>query len=316
MKACAITDYGNMFGAISFYNSMKANEIQPILGYEAFLTFGNRHDRESRLQGDERPYYNLILLAKDVAGYYNLAYLASKAYTEGLYYKPRIDLEILKERSGGLIGLSAGFNGAVWHFLQQENSEKALSNAKLLEEIFGKGNFFIEIQDHGLTSERKIHKQLVELSKKGEIPLVATNDAHYLTKEDARAHEILLAIGEQRTVSASTKAESEDFYVRSAEEMWEIFGNELPNALTNTLKIADMCQVVFPKESNLTLPNFPIPSDVTCQTTDEYFEQVVMEGFENRQAKVWNSLQATGKLKYTLEDYRQRIVGKSRLSKI
>ena len=307
MKACAITDYGNMFGAISFYNSMKAVGIQPILGYEAFLTFGSRFSREARLQGDERPYYNLILLAKDLEGYYNLAYLASKAYTEGLYHKPRIDLELLAEKSRGLIGLSAGFSGAVWHFLKQENTEKALANAKLLEEIFGKGNFFIEIQDHGLTSERKIHKQLVELSKRGEIPLVATNDAHYLTKEDARAHEILLAIGEQRTVSESTKAESEDFYVRSAEEMWEIFGNELPEALTNTLKIADMCQVEFPKESNLTLPNFPIPIDVTCQTTDEYFEKVVMEGFENRQAKVWNPLQATGKLKYTLEDYRQRI---------
>jgi len=307
MKACAITDYGNMFGAISFYNSMKAAEIQPILGYEAFVTFGSRFDRESRLVGDERPYYNLILLAKDLEGYYNLAYLASKAYTEGLYYKPRIDLELLAEKSTGLIGLSAGFGGAIQHFLKQENPEKALKNAKLFEEIFGKGNFFIEIQDHGLEDEKKIRKQLVELSKKSEISLVATNDAHYLTKEDARAHEILLAIGEQKTISESSKVESEDFYMRSSEDMWQLFGNELPEALNNTLKIADMCQVEFPKESKLTLPNFPIPNDINCQTTDEYFEKVVMEGFENRQSKVWNPLLADGKLKYTLDDYQKRI---------
>ena len=307
MKACAITDYGNMFGAISFYNSMKAAEIQPILGYEAFVTFGSRFDRESRLVGDERPYYNLILLAKDLEGYYNLAYLASKAYTEGLYYKPRIDLELLAEKSTGLIGLSAGFGGAIQHFLKQENPEKALKNAKLFEKIFGKGNFFIEIQDHGLEDEKKIRKQLVELSKKSEISLVATNDAHYLTKEDARAHEILLAIGEQKTISESSKVESEDFYMRSSEDMWQLFGNELPEALNNTLKIADMCQVEFPKESKLTLPNFPIPNDINCQTTDEYFEKVVMEGFENRQSKVWNPLLADGKLKYTLDDYQKRI---------
>ncbi|MEO8072879.1 MAG: PHP domain-containing protein, partial [Acidobacteriota bacterium] len=195
MKACAITDYGNMFGAISFYNTMKAAEIHPILGYEAFVTFGNRADRESRLEGGERPYYNLILLAKDLEGYYNLAYLASKAYTEGLYHKPRIDLELLAEKSTGLIGLSAGFDGALWHFLRQDNFEKAVGNAKLFEDIFGKNNFFIEIQDHGLKDEEKIRRQIVELSKKTGIPLAATNDAHYLTGEDARAHEILLAIG-------------------------------------------------------------------------------------------------------------------------
>ncbi|MGI8639543.1 MAG: DNA polymerase III subunit alpha [Pyrinomonadaceae bacterium] len=307
MKACAITDYGNMFGAISFYNNMKANEINPILGYEAFVTFGSRFDRESRLQSGERPYYNLILLAKDLEGYYNLAYLASKAYTEGLYHKPRIDLELLAGKSNGLIGLSAGFDGAVWHFLKQDNTERAFENAKLFEEIFGKGNFFIEIQDHGLKDEIKIRRHLVELSRKTEIPLVATNDAHYLTKEDARAHEILLAIGEQKTISESTKAESENFYLRSSEEMWEIFGSELPEALKNTVKIAEMCQVAFPEKSELTLPNFPIPIDADCRTTDEYFERVVMEGFENRRNKVWDSMRADGKLKYPPGDYQERI---------
>ncbi|MBA2494545.1 MAG: DNA polymerase III subunit alpha [Acidobacteria bacterium] len=309
MKACAITDYGNMYGAISFYNNMKANEIHPILGYEAYLSFGSRFDRESRLQGGERPYYNLILLARDLEGYHNLAYLASKAFTEGLYHKPRIDLELLAEKSKGLIGLSSGFDGAVWHFLRQDNTEKAFKNAKLFEEILGKGNFFIEIQDHGLKEERKIRRQLIELSRKTEIPLVATNDAHYLSREDARAQEILLAIGEQKTISASTKAESENFYLRSAQEMWEIFGEELPEALQNTIKIAEMCQVSFPKKSELFLPNFPIPIGTDCHTTDEYFERVVMEGFENRQNKVWNQMLADGKLKYSFADYHKRIEG-------
>ncbi len=307
MKACAITDYGNMFGAISFYNILKANDLHPILGYEAYLTFGSRFDRESRLQGDERPYYNLVLLATNVTGYNNLTYLASKAYTDGLYHKPRIDLDLLAEKSRGLIGLSSGFNGAIWHFLKQNNFEKANSNAKLLEEIFGKGNFYIEIQDHGLAEEKKIQKQIVELSEKSQIPIVATNDAHYLTKEDARAQEILLAIGEQRTLTESGKSGSHDFFVRPAEEMWELFGAELPESLTNTLKIADMCQVEFPKESNLTLPNFPIPADAHCRTTDEYFERVVMDGFENRRKKVWEPQKETGKLKYTLDDYKNRI---------
>ena len=307
MKACAITDYGNMYGAISFYNLMKSAEIQPILGYEAFLTFGSRSSRESRLQSGERPYYNLVLLAKDLEGYYNLAYLASKAYTEGLYHKPRIDVELLAEKSRGLIGLSSGYNGAVWHFLRQDNPDKAFENAKLFEDIFGTGNFFIEIQDHGLDDEKKIQRQLVELSKKSAIPLVATNDAHYLTREDARAQEILAAIGEQKTVGSGSKAESTDFYVRSAAEMWDLFGGEFPEALNNTLKIADMCRVEFPKEGKLTLPHFPIPEGIECRTPDDYFERVVLEGFESRQENVWNPLALEGKLKYTLDDYQKRI---------
>ncbi|MCA1623326.1 MAG: PHP domain-containing protein, partial [Acidobacteria bacterium] len=192
MKACAITDYGNMYGAISFYSSMKAKEIHPILGYEAFITFGSRFDREASVKAGERPYYNLVLLAKNLKGYYNLAYLASKAFTEGLYHKPRIDFELLAERSEGIVGLSSGFSGTILHFIKQGNTEKAFQNAKLLEEIFGKGNFFIEIQDHNLNQGKKYQEQTIELARKADIPLVATNEAYYLTREDARAQEILL----------------------------------------------------------------------------------------------------------------------------
>lgn len=309
MKACAITDFGNMFGTISFYNTMKANGIKPILGYEAHLTFGSRFDREARLAGGERPYYNLVLLAKDLEGYYNLTHLASKAFTEGLYHKPRIDLDLLAERSGGLIALSSGFNGPVWHFLKQEDDEKALKNAKLFEDIFGANNFYIEIQDHDLPEEKKIQRKLIELAEKAQIPLVATNEPHYLTKEDSLAQEILQCIGEGKTITDSTRTilGSPNFYVRAAREMWEIFGEIAPESLKNTLRIAEMCAVEFPKDGNLTLPTFPIPGDSECTTADEYFEKVVLEGFETRRNKVWSPLQIEGKLKHTLDDYHERI---------
>ncbi len=309
MKACAITDYGNMYGAISFYNNMKAAGIRPIIGYEAIVTFGSRFDKTATLKAGERPYYHLVLLAKDFEGYRNLTHLASKAFTEGFHHKPRIDLEILNEKSKGLIALSSGFDGAIWHFLKQDNEKQASENIGVFEDIFGKGNFFIELQDHGLEEEVSVGKKIVELAKKTQTPLVATNDTHYLTAEDARAHEILLCIGEGKTINENTRTNfgSNDYYLRSAEEMWRIFGRELSGSLTNTLEISEMCDVEIPMGDNLTLPNFPIPVDAGCETADEYFSKVVLEGFAERKEKVWLPQQSNGKLKYTFEDYHGRI---------
>lgn len=309
MKACAATDFGNMYGAISFYNTLKAQEIHPILGYEAFFTFESRFDKESHVKAGERPYYNLVLLAKDMEGYFNLAYLASKAFTEGFHYKPRIDLEILAERSKGLIALSSGFTGPVLHFIKQDNMQRAVENARRMEDIFGKGNFFVEIQNHNLDGEKKIQKEIVDFSRKNDIPMVATNDAYYLNQDDARAHEILLAIGEGKTINDGTRTilGSSNFFVRSAEDMWQIFGKELPESLQNTLKIAEMCQVEFPKESTLTLPNYPIPDNSSCRTTDEYFEKVVLEGFSKREDSIWKIQRGLGKLKYSIDEYHARI---------
>jgi len=309
MQSCAITDFGNMYGAISFYNNMKASHLHPIIGYEAYLTFGSRFDRESSVKSGERPYYHVVLLAKDLEGYFNLVYLASKAYTDGLYHKPRIDLEILAAKSKGLIGLSSGFHGVICHHLKNENLEKALENAKLMEDIFGKGNFYIEIQDHNLAEEKKIQKSLLELSKISEIPLVATNEAHYLRQEDWRAHEILLCIGEGKTIQDGTRniLGGQNFFVRTIEEMWEVFGKELPETLLNTCRIAERCQVEFPKEAKLALPDYPIPVNSDSKDTNEYFEKVVLEGFEKRKNKVWLSLLAQDKLKYTISDYQERI---------
>ncbi len=307
MKACAITDFGNMYGAISFYNNMKAKEIHPILGYEAFVTFGSRFDREASIKAGERPYYNLVLLAKNLQGYYNLAYLASKAFTEGLYHKPRIDLELLAERSEGIVGLSSGFGGTILHFIKQSNTEKAFQNAKLLEEIFGKGNFFIEIQDHNLDEEKRFQKQITELARQADIPLVATNEAYYLTREDARAQGILLCIGEGKTIYDRTRSDlgSDNFYVRTTEEMWEIFGKEIPDGLQNTLLISEMCDVELPSGKDLSLPQYPIPANSHCSTTDEYFEEIVIKGFEERKEKVWLPMQT--KLRHSFNDYEKRM---------
>jgi DNA polymerase III subunit alpha len=307
MKACAITDYGNMYGAISFYNQMKANGIRPIIGYEAILTFGSRFDKTANLGAGEKPYYQLVLLAKDLEGYQNLAYLASKAFTEGFHHRPRIDLEVLAEKSKGLIALSSGFEGSIWHFLKQDDVERATRNVGLFEDIFGKGNFYLEIQNHETEEELKIHKKLVEFSKKVDIPMVATNDAYYLNQDDSRAHELLMCIGEGKTIHEPSRTQfgSSRYYVRPASEMWQIFG-ELPETIHNTLKIAEMCAVKMPSGENLTLPEFPIPTDSGCTTTDEYFAKVVYEGFEERKEKVWDVLSSQGKLKYSLDDYHER----------
>ncbi len=309
MKACAITDYGNMYGAVSFYNAMKSKGIQPILGYEAFLTFNSRFEKTASVGAGERPYYHLILLAKDLVGYYNLAYLASKAFTEGFHYKPRIDLELLASHSKGLIGMSSGFKGAVWHYLNQGNIKEAEKKSSTFGDIFGKGNFFLEVQDHGSAEEKKITRSLVELSSKIAVPIVASNDVHYLTAEDAEAQELLYCIGEGKTINDSTRTRlpNHNYYMRSADEMWKIFGNELPDSLNRTLEIAEMCHVELPNGKDFTLPKFPIPADSDCKTENEYFELVVMEGFAERTRKVWAPQRLTGTLKYSEEEYEARV---------
>ncbi len=309
MHSCAITDYGNMFGAISFYNTMKANDIHPILGYEAIITLGSRFDRNVTVKTGELPYYHLVLLAKDLEGYYNLCNLASKAYTEGLHHKPRIDLDLLSKKSKGIIGLSSGLKGLIGHFLAQDEEAKAQENIQTLKEIFGKDSFYLEIQDHSLEQEKKIRDGLLRLSKNNNVPLVATNDAHYMTKEDFKAHEVLLCIGEGKTIFDSTRSTlgNEQFYLRSKEEMWELFGNELPEALDITLQISEMCQVDIPMKDNLALPNYPIPDTSECETIDEYFEEVIYEGFEKRKKQVWEVLESKGSLKYSYDVYKDRI---------
>lgn len=307
MPACAMTDHGNMFGAISFYNSMKSRGIKPIIGCETYISRGSRRDRSAGAPG-EKANFHLILLAKDLDGYRNLVRLTSKAFTEGFYYKPRIDKDLLSEHSKGLIGLSACMSGVPSALLAREKCDEAAAAALEFEEILGKGNYFLEIQEHGLDAQRRIRKPLVELSKRTGVPLVATNDAHYLNPDDARAHDVLLCIGSGKTVNDTNRLRyaSPNFYVRSPQEMWSVFGNEIPEALERTVRIAEMCDLQLPENINY-LPNYPIPPSDRGLSVEDYFEKVTREGYERRCAEVWNRQLARGELKHLLADYQTRL---------
>jgi DNA polymerase-3 subunit alpha len=308
MKACAMTDHGNMFGAISFYNEMKAKGVKPLIGCEVYIARGSRKDRAGAAGPGEKANFHLILLAKNLEGYHNLARLTSKAYTEGFYYKPRIDKELLAEHSKGLVALSACMSGVPSALLARECFDEAAVAAKEFEEILGKGNYFLEIQEHGLDAQKRIRKPLVELSKRTGVPLVATNDAHYLMPDDARAHDVLLCIGSGKTVKDPNRLRygAPTFYVRSPEEMWNIFGHEMPEVLTRTVEIAEMCDLQFPNAVNY-LPNYPIPRSDAGLSIDEYFEKVVREGYERRRQQVWERQLGRGELRHSLSQYQERI---------
>ena len=307
MKACAMTDHGNMFGAISFYNAMKNRGVKPIIGCETYITRGSRTDRSAGAPG-EKANFHLILLAQNYEGYQNLVRLTSKAYTEGFYYKPRIDKELLAQHSKGLIALSACLSGVPSAMLAREKCDEAAAAAIEFEEIMGKGNYFLEIQEHGLDAQDRIRKPLVELSKRTGVPLVATNDAHYLMPDDARAHDVLLCIGSGKTVADTNRLRypSPYFYVRSPEEMWRVFGEELPDALTRTVEIADRCDLKLPENVNY-LPNYPIPESEAGLSADDYFEKVVREGFERRRQQVWDRQLSRNELKHPISDYQTRL---------
>jgi DNA polymerase III subunit alpha len=307
MPACAMTDHGNMFGAISFYNAMKYSGVKPIIGCETYITRGSRSDRGAGAPG-EKANFHLILLAQNYEGYQNLVRLTSKAYTEGFYYKPRIDKELLAQHSKGLIALSACMSGVPSAMLAQDKCDEAAAAAVEFEEILGKGNYFLEIQEHGLDAQRRIRKSLVELSKRTGVPLVATNDSHYLMPDDARAHDVLLCIGSGKTVNDTNRLRyaSPNFYVRSPEEMWRIFGDELPEVLTRTVEIAARCDLKLPENTSY-LPQYPIPQSENGLSADDYFEKVVREGYERRRQQVWEAQLSRGDLKQPLNDYQTRL---------
>jgi DNA polymerase-3 subunit alpha len=309
MQACAMTDHGNMYGAISFYNTMKAKGIKPIIGCETYLAMSGRSDRSARNIGGEKANFHLILLAQDYEGYRNLSRLTSKAFTEGFYYKPRIDKELLAQHSKGLIALSSCMSGVPSALLAQDRFDDAATQALEFEEIMGKGNYFLEIQEHGLEPQARIRKPLIELSKRTGIPLVATNDAHYLMPDDARAHDLLLCIGSGKTVSDQNRLRygTPNFYVRSPEEMWAIFGGELPETLQRTIEIAERCELKLPEGVNY-LPNYPIPESEAGLSANDYFEKVVRTGYQTRKATVWDLESARSEMSHPFSDYDARLV--------
>ncbi len=281
MPACAITDHGNMFGAVEFYDEMKKVGVKPIIGCEMYTAIGSRFDKAGveDQSADAGSNNHLIVLAATDQGYRNLMKLVSLAYTEGFYYKPRIDKELLKEHSEGLICLSSCLKGEVSQALAQGNYQKARDAALAYKEILGPDNFFLEIQDHGIPDQQKIIPMMVRLADDVGLRMVATNDSHYLHKDDSFAHEVLLAIGTGKTLNDEKRMRfySDDFYVKGAEEMSRIFSG-YPEAIANTLAIADRVTMKLePKGHHL--PNFPVPKEFDSAS---YFASVARQGLQKR----------------------------------
>ncbi len=305
MPAVAITDHGNLHGSLSFYHKMKAEGVKPIIGIETYITRGSRHDRGAGdLQPGEKATNHLVLMAKNLTGYHNLVTLSSFAYTEGFWRKPRIDKELLAKHSEGLIGLSACISGIPPYLLLRDKFDEAAKEALEFEDILGKGNYYLEIQEHGLDAQKRIRKPMVELAKKTGIPIVATNDSHYLMPSDVKAHEMLLCIGRNRTYDPGQLTYgAPNFYVRSAEEMWQVFGEE-PDLLHRTLEIAEKCDLEFPKTIDQ-VPVYPVPDGYTVES---YFEKMAWDGFEERLKEIWQPLQESGSMRQTLTVYKDRLV--------
>lgn len=285
MKALAITDHGVMYGAIDFYKACKAEGIKPIIGCEVYVAPGSRFDREI-VKGDDR-YYHLVLLAKNDEGYRNLSKIVSTGFLEGYYYKPRVDMEILEKYSDGIIALSACLAGEVATNLRKNNYEGAKAAALRHLEIFGENHYYLELQDHGIEEQRTVNAGIMRLSKETGIPLVATNDSHYISADDAEAHDVLLCIQTGKVVSDTDrmKYEGGQFYLKSPEEMASLF-TYAPEAIENTCKIADMCnvEIVFGEQK---VPKFDVPEGYDAFS---YLKKLCEEGLQRRYQPVTEEL--------------------------
>ena len=278
MKSVAVTDHGNMFGAIEFYEAAKKEGVKPIIGYEAYVAPGSRFEKRNQEDLVDGRAYHLILLAKNKAGYKNLTKLASKAYTEGLYYKPRIDYELLAQHSEGLVGLTACLAGEVNRLIYRQDMVKAKELSGRLNEIFGQGNFFLEIQNHGIPEQIEVARGAADISRALNIPLVLTNDSHFLTRKDQKAQEVMLRIQMNKKISDPLEfGFNDEFYVKSPAEMFGLFP-ELPQAFHNTLEIADMCNFEFEFGAPL-LPDFKIPPGMSL---GDYLVSETIAGLSRR----------------------------------
>ena len=261
MDSAAITDHGVMYGVIDFYKEAKAQGIKPILGCEVYVAPGSRFDKEAG--NNEDRYYHLVLLAENDTGYHNLMKIVSRGFTEGYYYKPRVDLEVLQEFHEGIIALSACLAGEVQKNILRGMYEEGKAAALRYQDIFGKGNFFLELQDHGMQEQQIVNQSLLRMSQETGIELVATNDVHYTYAEDVKPHDILLCIqtGKKLADEDRMRYEGGQYYIKSEEEMKQLFPYAL-QALENTQKIADRCNVEI--EFGVTkLPKYDVPEGYT-----------------------------------------------------
>lgn len=277
MDSVALTDHGVMFGAVEFYKKAKAKGIKPIIGCEVYMAQESRHDKRPNIDSKS---YHMILLAKNETGYKNLVELVTKAHLEGYYYKPRIDEELLEKHAEGLIGTSACLNGKIPKLLLSNRDDEAEALARRYEKLFGKGNFFFELQYHqSIPEQQHLNEKLIKLSKKMDIPLIATNDSHYLRPEDAEAQDILMLIntGADPNDPERLSLKSDDFSMIPPERMAEIF-KDVPEAISNTHKIAEMCDFNF-ELGKTKLPSFPLP---TGKTAEEFLTELCEQGLIKR----------------------------------
>ena len=275
-NAIALTDHGVMYGCIDFYKAAKAAGVKPIIGCEVYAA---RRKIEDRIHGIDNDPFHLVLLCENNRGYENLCKLVSEAYIHGFYGKPRVDIDLLKKHHEGLIALSACLAGGVSQYLLEEDYDGAKAYALTMAEIFGDGNFFLELQDHGIEEQRPVNQGVMRIARETGLPLVVTNDAHYLRREDAKMQDVLLCIQTGKTVDDPNrmKFQTEEFYLKSEDELRQLFPN-CDEAFENTARIADRCNVEF-VFNQYHLPSFPVPEGYT---NEEYFRKLCMDGFRER----------------------------------
>ena len=297
MKNIAITDHGNMYGVIEFYRAARAAGINPVIGCEVYVAPGSRFDREVT-KGEGR-YNHLVLLAENNVGYSNLIKIVSKGFTEGFYYKPRVDYEVLEKYHEGVIALSACLAGAVATALRYGQYETAKKEAERLYDIFGKDHFYLELQDHGIADQATVNQGLLRMSEELKIPLVATNDVHYITAEDAEPHDILLCIQTQKKVQDEDRMRYEggQYYLKSEDEMKALFPYA-QEALENTSKIAERCHVEI-EFGKYKLPKYDVPEGFTA---DSYLQKLCQDGMKKRYEEITTQLQE--RLDYELDTIR------------
>src|SRR3984957_13635019 len=294
MPAVAVTDHGNLFAAANFYHEATTHGVKPIIGCEMYVAPDNHKNRGTEAERSN----HLVLL--------------SAGYLDGFYYKPRVDHELLGKHSKGLIALSACLRGEVADALLADKYEQAKTSAYRLRDIFGKGNFFLEVQDQGLEQDVRVNRELVRLSKESGIPLVATNDCHYLTQSDSHAQEVLMCIQTGKTMSDGQRMKfaTDQFYFKTAEEMAQVF-RELPDAVTRTVAIAERCNVKIQRVNN-PFPEFKVPEG---HTADTYFEKTVREGFQSRAPEI-ERLVKENRLRHSLSEYEKRLTDEIEMIKM
>jgi DNA polymerase-3 subunit alpha len=302
MPAVAMTDHGNIFGAVHFVNAAHKEGIKPIVGCELYLCKKEDHNID-RTPPEGDTYNHLLVLAENEEGYRNLVKITSEASLHGFYYKPRVSKRFLAEHSKGLIGLSGCLKGEIAEFLMEDKYEAARHAAAAYRDLFGKENFFLEIQDQGLEMEHRIHPHLFRLKRDLGLSLVATNDSHYLCADDAHAQDVMVCIQTGKSIQDTNrmKFQGTGFYVKSYHEMYGLF-KDSPEVLSRTLAIAERCNMRLEKVSN-PFPHFEVPAGYTL---DSYFEHVTRQGFARR-LEVLRTLDAQGRLKHTLTEYEQRL---------